>query len=144
MKLEKIKDLTEDLIGKEIFFTYHNRAKHIIERMPGRVVKFYDGIVEIDDRNIYYEDTIEVPPRDFDLDDVTDVILIDNYNKDFMMLLDDYKDEDIVGKKFTVTFVDGTICDAVVVDDDSLPALITLNINDEVFEYPFCLIKEIK
>ena len=148
MRLNTIEQLDEELaktlIGKHIQFTLHNNKDKTFETMPGKVLYYHDGKIEIDtmdiimlDNNIIDNKMIKI----FNIKDITDIFVFEKYNKNFYKLLDELR-EDLKNKVFQIITVFEDNITTEILDYDSL--FITIKLNGKKYDYPLYFIKSLK
>ena len=153
MKLDTIDLLTEELgkslIDEHIYYTWHNKEDNTIETLPGKVLDCKDGKISIDTLDIFMLDndtSLENNKmiKTYNIEDITDIYPFkeDEYNHDVLDMIKDIDETDYNNTLFDISYGNDSI-KAIIVDINA-PLSITLNISNEIYEYPLYLIKSIK
>lgn len=139
-------ELAKSLIGKHIHFTWHNKEDNTSEIMPGKVLDYKNNkitigtmdITMLDDEN---KDGIVMT---YDIDDITDIFPFEEneYNHNFLNLLDDVNEEDLNKTKYEIKLFDVVITTTIL--DYDMPLTITFGSSSDKTEYPLYFIKSIK
>lgn len=150
IKLNTIDVMTEEfaksLIGKHIHFTWHSKEDNTTETMPGKVLDYKDNKITIGTMDIIMLDNEDKDGivMTYDINDITDIFPFEDneYNHDFLHLLDDVDEKDLNKTKYDIEFFDNTIITTKIINFD-IPLSITFGSLDDVSEFPLYFIKSI-
>ncbi len=139
-------ELANSLIGKHIHFTWHNKKDNTMETMPGKVLGYNDNKITIGTMDIIMLDDEDKDGiiMTYDIDDITDIFPFEDneYNQNFLYLLDDVKEEDLNKTRYNIEFFDNTVITTNIIEVD-MPLSITFGISNDISEFPLYFIKSI-
>lgn len=139
-------ELANSLIGKHIHFTWHNKKNNTVETMPGKVLDYKDNKITIGTMDIIMLDDEDKDGivMTYDINDITDIFKFEDneYNHDFLHLLDDVKEEDLNKTIYNIELFDNTIITTNIIEVD-MPLSIAFGSLDNISEFPLYFIKSI-
>ena len=139
-------ELANSLIGKHIHFTWHNKKDNTVETMPGKVIDYKDNKITIGTMDIIMLDNEDKDGivMTYDINDITDIFKFEDneYNHDFLHLLDNVKEEDLNKTRYNIEFFDNTVITTNIIEVD-MPLSITFGISNDISEFPLYFIKSI-
>lgn len=137
---------SKELVGKHIHFTWYNKEDDVMETIPGLVLDNNDGLLSIYTMDIIFEDAKEEDNnrfiKDINYDELSNVLVFDNYTKEFWKLLDNIDDKDIINKEFEIKNIFGNTITTKIVDYN-IPLSITILIDKDEVIYPLYFIESI-
>lgn len=145
-------EIADQLVGKHIAFTNHDRKEGTKITLPGKVIKYLNKVLYIYTNDIIYEESEQPSESDLEqisVDDVTNVIIFESYNKDFVEGFPEleYNEFKLIPNIYKVTNVFDKSIECVVYDADSFNAELVYKKENgklESIEYPLYLIKSIE
>ena len=137
---------SKELVGKHIHFTWYNKEDDVMETIPGLVLSEEDGVLKIYTMDIIFEDAKEEDNnrfiKDINYDELSNVLVFDNYTNEFWKLLDNIDDKDIINKEFEIKNIFGNTITTKIVDYN-IPLSITILIDKDEVIYPLYFIESI-
>lgn len=141
----------KELIGKHIKFTKHNRQEKSKVTLPGKVIDYKDGLVLIYEYDIIYEPS--EPPLDDEIEnisinDISNVVIFDEYNKDFVEGFTDINNEnfELIKGIYKITNIYNKTIEGFLLDADSfnIDFVYKNKKGFQIIEYPLYLINSIE
>ena len=137
---------SKELVGKHIHFTWYNKEDDVMETIPGLVLDNNDGLLSIYTMDIIFDNATEEDNnrfiKDINYDELSNILVFDNYTKEFWKLLDNLDDKDILNKEFDIKNIFGNTITTKIVDYN-IPLSITILIDKDEVVYPLYFIESI-
>ena len=137
---------SKELVGKHIHFTWYNKEDDVMETIPGLVLDNNDGLLSIYTMDIIFDNATEEDNnrfiKDINYDELSNILVFDNYTKEFWKLLDNLDDKDIINKEFDIKNIFGDTITTKIVDYN-IPLSISILIDKDEVVYPLYFIESI-
>ena len=82
----------KELVGRNIHFTWRNKKEKSIQTLPGKIISYEAGKVEVFTHNIVFEDFEDEKNNKMILtipiDEIEDYVIFDDYTKEFWNLIE--------------------------------------------------------
>ena len=119
-------EVAKGLVGRNIHFTWRNKKEKSIQTLPGKIISYEAGKVEVFTHNIVFEDFEDEKNNKMILtipiDEIEDYVIFDDYTKEFWNLIEVIEcdeDEQPLKKIYKVDNIFGESVDCIIDKLDS-------------------------
>lgn len=147
-------EVAKGLVGRNIHFTWRNKKEKSIQTLPGKIISYEAGKVEVFTHNIVFEDFEDEKNNKMILtipiDEIEDYVIFDDYTKEFWNLIEVIEcdeDEQPLKKIYKVDNIFGESVDCIIDKLDSFCIDLSYKLSSEDVvrvEYPLYFIKNIE